>query len=92
MVLSESLRKQVSDLVATNRVVLFMKGTRQMPQCGFSAQVVQILDELPPVTKPLTCFDHPSSGTGSRNSPSGRRFLNFTSADSSLVAAISCVI
>ena len=48
MALSESLRKQVSDLVATNRVVLFMKGTRQMPQCGFSAQVVQILDELLP--------------------------------------------
>ena len=48
MVLSESLRKQISDLVATNRVVLFMKGTRQMPQCGFSAQVVQILDELQP--------------------------------------------
>ena len=48
MVLSESLRKQISDLVATNRVVVFMKGTRQMPQCGFSAQVVQILDELQP--------------------------------------------
>ncbi|MDA1095321.1 MAG: glutaredoxin domain-containing protein [Acidobacteria bacterium] len=25
-----------------------MKGTRQMPQCGFSAQVVQILDKLVP--------------------------------------------
>ncbi len=48
MALSESLRKQISDLVVTNRVVLFMKGTRQMPQCGFSAQVVQILDELVP--------------------------------------------
>jgi monothiol glutaredoxin len=27
-------------------VVLFMKGTPQFPQCGFSAQVVQILDHL----------------------------------------------
>ncbi|MEX1074039.1 MAG: glutaredoxin domain-containing protein [Burkholderiales bacterium] len=25
-----------------------MKGTRQMPQCGFSAQVVQILNKLLP--------------------------------------------
>ncbi len=46
MALSESLRKQISELLAHNRVVLFMKGTRRTPQCGFSAQVVQILDEL----------------------------------------------
>ena len=45
---NETLRQQISDLLASNRVVLFMKGTRQMPQCGFSAQVVQILDELLP--------------------------------------------
>jgi len=48
MALSESLRQQLSDLVTTNRVVLFMKGSRRMPGCGFSAQVVQILDELLP--------------------------------------------
>ena len=48
MALNESLRKQISELLAHNRVVLFMKGTRQMPQCGFSAQVVQILDDLVP--------------------------------------------
>ena len=46
MSLSEALHKQISELVAQNRVVLFMKGTRSMPQCGFSAQVVKILDEL----------------------------------------------
>ena len=38
MALSESLRKQLADLVASNGVVLFMKGTPRMPQCGFSAQ------------------------------------------------------
>ena len=32
--------------VATNDVVLFMKGTKQMPQCGFSHQVSQILGYL----------------------------------------------
>ena len=48
MSLIEPLRKQISELVAKNRVVLFMKGTRGMPQCGFSAQVVKILDELQP--------------------------------------------
>ena len=48
MALNESLQKQITDLLTHNRVVLFMKGSRQMPQCGFSAQVVQILDKLVP--------------------------------------------
>ena len=48
MSLKEPLHQHISDLVAQNRVVLFMKGTRHMPQCGFSAQVVKILDDLQP--------------------------------------------
>jgi monothiol glutaredoxin len=36
------IRKQV----AGNDVVLFMKGSKQMPQCGFSMQVAQILNHL----------------------------------------------
>ncbi len=46
--ISDALRSRISGLVAHNPVVLFMKGTRALPQCGFSAQVVQILDELVP--------------------------------------------
>jgi monothiol glutaredoxin len=48
MALSESLKQKIDGYVASDRVVLFMKGTRRAPQCGFSAQVVQILDELVP--------------------------------------------
>ena len=32
--------------IKSNDVVLFMKGTPQFPMCGFSAQVIQILDYL----------------------------------------------
>jgi len=32
--------------IDTNSVMLFMKGTPQFPQCGFSSVVVQILDHL----------------------------------------------
>jgi len=46
--ISDALRTRISGLVSQNPVVLFMKGTRRAPQCGFSAQVVQILDELVP--------------------------------------------
>ncbi|VVT22676.1 Grx4 family monothiol glutaredoxin [Rhizobium sp. EC-SD404] len=34
----------IDNEVKNNDVVLFMKGTPQFPQCGFSGQVVQILD------------------------------------------------
>jgi len=48
MTVNEPLRKQISERLATHRDVLFMKGNRRMPQCGFSAQCVQILDKLLP--------------------------------------------
>ena len=37
---------QIEKLIKDNDIVLFMKGTREMPQCGFSATVVQILNKL----------------------------------------------
>jgi len=46
--ISDAFRTRISGLVAQSPVVLFMKGNRRAPQCGFSAQVVQILDELVP--------------------------------------------
>ena len=41
-----NVRERIRKLIADNPVVLFMKGTPQFPQCGFSGQVVQILDYL----------------------------------------------
>jgi len=32
--------------IAGNDIVLYMKGTKQVPQCGFSATVVQVLERL----------------------------------------------
>jgi monothiol glutaredoxin len=43
--LSEPVKAQIDDLIKKNRVLLFMKGNKHFPQCGFSAQVVQILKE-----------------------------------------------
>ena len=41
-----SIEQFIEGEVKSNDVVLFMKGTPQFPQCGFSGQVVQILDHL----------------------------------------------
>ena len=38
------VNSRISDLVGSNDVVLFMKGTPLFPQCGFSSRAVAILD------------------------------------------------
>lgn len=42
----ESVHERIKNNVTTNQIVLYMKGTNQIPQCGFSAVVVQILNTL----------------------------------------------
>jgi monothiol glutaredoxin len=46
MAADPGLKQQVEQAIATNPVLLFMKGTPEMPRCGFSMRVVQVLDSL----------------------------------------------
>ena len=39
-------REKIEKLINDNPVVVFMKGTPQFPQCGFSGRVVQILEHV----------------------------------------------
>ncbi|UWR24888.1 Grx4 family monothiol glutaredoxin [Sulfitobacter sp. S223] len=38
--------KTIKDTVTNNDVVLFMKGTKEMPQCGFSSRVAGVLNYM----------------------------------------------
>ena len=40
------LKAKIEELIGANPVLLFMKGTPDMPRCGFSMRVVQVLDQL----------------------------------------------
>ena len=40
------VKEKIENILSQNKVVLFMKGNKQMPQCGFSARAVAILGEL----------------------------------------------
>lgn len=46
MTLAPELRQRIETLLQSNRLVLFMKGEPQAPQCGFSAKAVAALDAL----------------------------------------------
>jgi len=39
-----NLKEQITNQIKNNKVILFMKGTKEMPMCGFSATVVKILN------------------------------------------------
>lgn len=46
MSVPDAVKAQIEAHLAKSRVVLFMKGNKHFPQCGFSAQVVKILGEV----------------------------------------------
>tara|TARA_Y100001935_G_C17266370_1_gene489401 strand:- start:784 stop:1092 length:309 start_codon:yes stop_codon:yes gene_type:complete len=41
--MSEDLKKQIISDIQNNPIILYMKGTKQMPMCGFSATVIKVL-------------------------------------------------
>ena len=44
--MTPELKQRIDNLVNQNKVLVFMKGNKLMPQCGFSNNVVQILNTL----------------------------------------------
>ncbi len=61
---SNPTHQHIAELLSENRVVLFMKGNRHFPQCGFSAQVVNILDEFLPSYKTVNVLSDPALREG----------------------------
>ncbi|MDZ8024739.1 MAG: Grx4 family monothiol glutaredoxin [Nostoc sp. SerVER01] len=44
--MTPELKEKIDKLVQDNKILVFIKGTKLMPQCGFSNNVVQILNSL----------------------------------------------
>ncbi|WP_373489440.1 Grx4 family monothiol glutaredoxin [Blastomonas sp.] len=44
--MTETAQARIANLVSSNNVLLFMKGTPLFPQCGFSSKAIAILDHL----------------------------------------------
>ena len=43
---TRNVQQEIASAVSANKVVLFMKGNPQFPQCGFSASAVKMLSEV----------------------------------------------
>jgi monothiol glutaredoxin len=42
--MDETINKRIEQTITENPITLFMKGTKEEPMCGFSAQVIHILN------------------------------------------------
>ncbi len=51
-----NINEKIKDIINKNNVVLFMKGTPEMPQCGFSMTVSNILKKLNVKFSGIECF------------------------------------
>src|SRR6476660_1221480 len=58
--MTEQTRAQIDHTIKSHRVVLFMKGTRNFPQCGFSATVVSLLNPLVPKYETINVLTDPA--------------------------------
>jgi len=52
--MTPELKQRIEDIINSDRILVFMKGSKLMPQCGFSNNVVQILNTL---GVPFSTFD-----------------------------------
>ena len=57
-------QSRIADIVKSNDVVLFMKGTALFPQCGFSSRAVAILDRLEVPYQPIDVLQDPEIRQG----------------------------
>jgi len=62
--MDQDVRAQIEGAIAKNRVILFMKGTRGAPSCGFSARVVGFLDTLLDSYATVDVLAHPEIREG----------------------------
>ncbi|MEQ9501429.1 MAG: Grx4 family monothiol glutaredoxin [Deltaproteobacteria bacterium] len=62
--MNETTKQRISETITANPVVLFMKGRRRLPQCGFSAQVVGLLDQVIDDYQTVNVLDDPEIRQG----------------------------
>ncbi|MEQ9549772.1 MAG: Grx4 family monothiol glutaredoxin [Coleofasciculus sp. G3-WIS-01] len=62
--MTPAVKERIDQLVNQEKIVVFMKGTKLMPQCGFSNNVVQILNTLGVSYETVNVLDEPEVRQG----------------------------
>ena len=83
-----NINEKIKEIISKNDVVLFMKGTPEKPQCGFSMTVGNILKELKIKFIGVDILADPEIRQGIKDLVIGPLFLNFTLKGNLLVVVI----
>jgi monothiol glutaredoxin len=62
--MTPELQQQIESLVKGNKIMVFMKGSKLMPQCGFSNNVVQILNSMGVPFETVDILENPALREG----------------------------
>jgi len=62
--MEDNLQERIQGIIDSNDVVLFMKGTKSFPQCGFSATVVEVLRRAGSEFQDVNVLDDPAIRQG----------------------------
>jgi monothiol glutaredoxin len=62
--MDEALKQRIEGDIRNNKIMLYMKGTADEPQCGFSAQAVSILKEYNVPFKTLNVLEDEAARQG----------------------------
>ena len=60
----QEIQAQIDKEVKSNKIVIFMKGQPEAPQCGFSAKTVEILNQLKQPYKAIDVLSNPQIRQG----------------------------
>ena len=58
--MSNLLKEQIINDIKSNDIILYMKGTKEMPMCGFSATVIKVLSMYNIVFKDVNVLEDPN--------------------------------
>lgn len=62
--MDEATRQQIQTLIDTHPIVVFMKGTKNFPQCGFSATVAEVMKRLGAEYHDVNVLENPAIRQG----------------------------
>jgi len=71
------LKNEIQKDIQDNSIMLYMKGTKEMPMCGFSATIVKILSLHKADFKTVNVLENPNIRVNFLNIQIGLQFHNF---------------
>ena len=75
--MEDNTKEKIQNIIKDNEVLLFMKGTPVMPQCGFSAAVVGVLSHMGVKFNSVNVLEDAEIREGIKTFPIGQQYHSY---------------